>query len=56
LRNAQSAELKQKRKEVLDGECAQKGTAIPAAFTSPQQLSGNQSSPFVDLGRAEIYA
>jgi len=42
-------ELKQKRKEVPDGECAQKGTAIPAAFTSPQQLSGNQSSPFVDL-------
>jgi hypothetical protein len=43
-------ELKQKRKEVPDGECAQKGTAIPAVFTSPQQLSGNQSSLFVDLG------
>jgi hypothetical protein len=42
-------ELKQKRKEVPDGECAQKGTAIPAAFTSPQQLSGNQSSPLLTL-------
>jgi hypothetical protein len=45
LRNAQSVELKQKRKEVPDGECAQKGTATPAVFTSPQQLSGNQSNP-----------
>jgi hypothetical protein len=38
-------ELKQKRKEVQDGECVQKETANPAVFTSPQQLSGNQSKP-----------
>jgi len=41
LRNALSVELKQKRREVLDGECAQKETVTPAVFTSPQQLSGN---------------
>jgi len=45
LRDAQTAELQQKRKEVPDGECAQKGTAIPAVLTSPQQPSGNQSNP-----------
>jgi hypothetical protein len=49
LRNAQSARLKQKRKEVPDGECAQKENATPAVFTSPQQLSGNQSKSFVVL-------
>jgi hypothetical protein len=37
-------ELKQKRKEVPDGECVQKETANPAVFTSPQQLSGNQNN------------
>ena len=45
MRNAQSAQLKQKRKEVHDGECAQKGTATLVVFTSPQQPSGNQSNP-----------
>jgi len=44
LRNAQSAQLKQKQKEAPDGECAQKGTATLVVFTSPQQLSGNQSN------------
>jgi len=41
----ESVQLKQKRKEVPDGECAQKETATPAVFTSPQQLSGNQNNP-----------
>ena len=43
--DAQTAELQQRRKEVPDGECAQKATATPAVLTSPQQLSGNQSNP-----------
>jgi len=44
-RDAQTAELQQKRREAPDGECAQKATATPAVFTSPQRLSGNQSNP-----------
>jgi len=48
----ESVQLKQKRKEVPDGECAQKETATPAVFTSPQQLSGNQNNPSLPLARA----
>jgi len=44
-RDAQTAELQQKRKEAHDGECAPKETATPAVFTSQRQLSGNQSNP-----------
>ena len=44
-RDAQTAELQQKRREARDGERAQKATATPAVHTSPQQLSVNQSNP-----------
>jgi len=45
LRNAQSAQLKQKRKGVHDGECAQKEYANPAVSISPQHLSGKLNNP-----------
>ena len=44
-RDAQTAELQQKRKEAHAGECAQKETATPAVLTSRQRLFGNQSNP-----------